>query len=141
MVGEQRLNTWLRDYAQKMTFRQNTPFTTTDEWYSSIYAQAPDSLKYFVEDCIKKIALYENKVTKVEATPLQGDQYQSKTDRRNQKTILRQNGQRDGPRQNRQLHGHWGICRRNHNKLGMKQKVPLYLKSTNSPWHTPLSWW
>lgn len=128
MVGEQKLNTWLRDYAQKTAFRQNAPFTTTDEWYNSIYAQTPDSLKYFVEDCIKKIALYENKVTKVEAQPLKGDQYKVKLTVETKKLYYDKTGKEIAQGKEANYMDIGVFAEETKNKLGMKQKAPLYLK-------------
>ncbi|TAF97348.1 MAG: peptidase M1 [Cytophagia bacterium] len=128
MVGEQKLNGWLRDYAQKTAFRQKAPFTTTDEWYNSIYAQTPDSLKYFVEDCIKKIALYENKVTKVEATPLKGDQYKVKLTVETKKLYYDKTGKEIAQGKTANYMDIGVFAEETKNKLGMKQKVPLYLK-------------
>jgi ABC-2 type transport system permease protein len=128
MVGEQKLNGWLREYAQKTAFRKDAPFTTTDEWYNSIYAQTPDSLKYFVEDCIKKIALYENKVTKVEATPLKGDQYKVKLTVETKKLYYDKTGKEIAQGKTANYMDIGVFAEETKNKLGMKQKVPLYLK-------------
>ncbi|MBB3836632.1 ABC-type transport system involved in multi-copper enzyme maturation permease subunit [Runella defluvii] len=128
MVGEQRLNTWLKDYAERTAFRQKAPFTTTDEWYNSIYTQTPDSLKYFVEDCIKKITLYENKVTGVEATPLKGDQYKIKLTVETKKLYFDKTGKEIAQGKTPNYIDIGVFTEESKNKLGMKQKVPLYLQ-------------
>lgn len=128
MVGEQKLNGWLRDYAKATAFRQKAPFTTTDEWYNSIYSQTPDSLKYFVEDCIKKIALYENKVTKVEAQPLKGDQYKVKLTVETKKLYYDKTGKEIAQGKMPNYIDIGVFAEETKNKIGMKKKVPLYLQ-------------
>ena len=128
MVGEKQLNTWLKDYAERTAFRQQAPFTTTDEWYNSIYTQTPDSLKYFVEDCIKKITLYENRVTAVEATPLKGDQYKIKLTVETKKLYFDKTGKEIAQGKTPNYIDIGVFTEESKNKLGMKQKVPLYLQ-------------
>lgn len=76
MIGEKAVNAALREYANATAFRQSAPHTTTDEWYAAIERHTPDSLKYFLSDALQKIALYENRVKKVESKKLGNDRYQ-----------------------------------------------------------------
>jgi hypothetical protein len=76
LIGEKAVNAALREYANATAFRQDAPHTTTDEWYAAIQKHTPDSLKYFLDDALRKIALYENRVKKAEAKKLDGDRYQ-----------------------------------------------------------------
>jgi len=128
MVGEKNLNQWLKNYAQATTFRQKAPYTTTDEWYDSIYKQTPDSLKYFVEDCIKKIVIYENKVTKVEATKLKNDQYKVKLMVETKKLYYDKTGKETSQGKIANYIDIGVFAEESTNKMGRKIKVPLYLK-------------
>ena len=128
MVGEKNLNQWLKNYAQATTFRQKPPYTTTDEWYDSIYKQTPDSLKYFVEDCIKKITIYENKVTKVEATKLKNDEYKVKLMVETKKLYYDKTGKEIAQGKTPNYIDIGIFAEESKNKSGRTIKVPLFLK-------------
>ena len=76
LIGEKAVNAALREYANATAFRQTGPNTTTDEWYTAIQKHTPDSLNYFLDDALRNIALYENRVKKAGAKKLDGDRYQ-----------------------------------------------------------------
>jgi ABC-2 type transport system permease protein len=128
MIGEKKLNAFLQEYAKNTAFRTEAPFTTTDDWYNYIHQNTPDSLKYFVEDCIKKITLYENKVTKVEATKLKGDQYKVRLTVQSKKLYYNKKGEETAQGKTPNYIEIGIFTDESTNKLGMKKKVPLYLQ-------------
>jgi hypothetical protein len=81
-----------------------------------------------VEDCIKKITLYENKVTKVEATKLKGDQYKVRLTVQSKKLYYNKKGEETSQGKTPNYIEIGIFTDENTNKLGMKKKVPLYLR-------------
>jgi ABC-2 type transport system permease protein len=74
LIGEDELNTALKEFAQEWAFKENPPFASSHDLYNAIDKHVPDSLKYYLVDTWKKITLYENKVldVKVEPTKIKG---------------------------------------------------------------------
>jgi ABC-2 type transport system permease protein len=128
LVGEDNLNRWVKNYAEATKFRQNAPFTTTDEWYDSLYRQTPDTLKYFVEDCLKKITLYENKATEAKAEPLSGGKYKVTLRVDSQKMYYDKMGKQTGQGQTPNYIDIGVFAADSTNQRGMTRKVPLYLR-------------
>jgi hypothetical protein len=128
MIGEKNLNQALKDYANAAAYRQKPPYTTTDEWYKYVAANTPDSLKYFVEDCMKKIALYENQIKKAEAKKLSGDLYQVTLTFDSRKLYYDKKGNEIGKGKTADLIEIGVFGEDGKNKKGMKQKTPLYLR-------------
>ena len=81
-----------------------------------------------MEDCIKKITLYENRVTAVEATPLKGDQYKIKLTVETKKLYFDKTGKEIAQGKTPNYIDIGVFTEESKNKLGMKQKVPLYLQ-------------
>lgn len=75
LIGEQELNTALKEFRDQYAFKENPPFATSHDLYNAIDKHVPDSLKYYLVDTWKKITLYENKVLdiKVEPTKVKGE--------------------------------------------------------------------
>ncbi len=128
MIGEKNLNNALKDYAKATSYRQKAPYTTTDEWYKYVAQNTPDSLKYFVEDCMKKIVLYENQIKKAEAKKLSGDQYQVTLTLDSRKLYYDKKGNEIGKGKAADLIEVGIFAEEGKNRSGMKQKMPLYLK-------------
>jgi ABC-type transport system involved in multi-copper enzyme maturation permease subunit len=127
LIGEKAVNAALRDYAKATAFRQNAPYTTTDEWYASLQRHTPDSLKYLLDDCLKKIALYENRAKKAEAKKLDGDRYEVKLTVDTKKLYYDKRGAESGKGSTPDYVEVGIFTEDSKNKLGMKQKTPLLL--------------
>jgi aminopeptidase N len=59
-IGEERLNTALRTYLEKVRF-QDPPFTTVDDFIESLRAAMPDDLKYLITDFFETLTLFDNR--------------------------------------------------------------------------------
>lgn len=73
-IGEDSLNHALKRFIERYAF-QGPPYPTTLDLLSYIYAATPDSMKYFITDCFKKIVIYDNKITDANAVKT-GDKYE-----------------------------------------------------------------
>lgn len=76
-LGEDVLNTALRQYLQKVAF-QEPPYTNSIEFVNYIRAATPDSLKYIIKDMFETITIYENYVKDLSYTPTADGKYQVK---------------------------------------------------------------
>ena len=73
-LGEQKLNTALRDYVRAVAF-QGPPYTNSTEFIGALRRAAPDSLQPFITDNFERITLYDNRVTDAAATKLPDGRY------------------------------------------------------------------
>lgn len=128
LIGEENLNRGFRNFLQNAAFRQKAPFATSNEWYKYIKEVTPDSLRYFLTDNFEKICLYENRVTKAEATPLKNNQYKVKLTVQSKKIYYDGLGNEKGKGGSKDLIDIGIFTEDGKNKKGMNKKVPLYLK-------------
>ncbi|WP_183574934.1 hypothetical protein HDF18_26430 [Mucilaginibacter sp. X5P1] len=76
LMGEDSLNSALRDFKNAYAFKNKPPYAGNNDLYSYLQKHVPDSLQYYLTDTWKKITLYDNKVTEVKAKPLGKNNYQ-----------------------------------------------------------------
>lgn len=67
-IGEAALNGALRDYIAEVAF-QDAPFTVSTDLYAHLEKATPAKYQYLLEDMFKKIALYDNRTTRVSVRP------------------------------------------------------------------------
>jgi hypothetical protein len=65
LIEESNLNNDFKAYTDASKFSPEVPFTKPTELYNYIKSATPDSLKYYLEDSLKKITMCSNKVTAV----------------------------------------------------------------------------
>lgn len=70
IIGEDKINTALRDFAIEYKNFEKGVYPTSQNLYDAIYNVAPDSLQYAVEDGFKKIVLYENRAVSAKSKKL-----------------------------------------------------------------------
>lgn len=128
LIGEKAMNKALSDFANENAFLQKPPFPTSGKWFAALRKAIPDSLQYFAEDSFEKIALYENRITKAEATKLKGDQYKVKLTVQAKKLYYDKQGKEIATGKDRDYIDIGIFAEEGKNAKGMKKKVPLYLK-------------
>jgi len=69
LIGEDTLNSALRDFKNEYAFKLKPPYPGSNDLYRYLQKHTPDSLKYFLDDTWQKITLYDNKVTDIKVTP------------------------------------------------------------------------
>ncbi|WP_295677345.1 hypothetical protein [uncultured Mucilaginibacter sp.] len=69
MIGEDSINTALREFKDAYAFKNKPPFAGSNNLYSYLQKHTPDSLQYFLNDTWQKITLYDNKLVDVKAVP------------------------------------------------------------------------
>ncbi len=75
-IGEDKLNGAIRSFRDSFALKETPPFAGSYDLYNAIEKVVPDSLKYFMEDSWKKLALYENRVISAKATPLSNNEFE-----------------------------------------------------------------
>lgn len=127
-IGEENLNRGLRNFLDSAAFRQKAPFATTSEFLPYLEAVTPDSLKYFLEDGWKKIALYENRITKASYQKIKDDEYKVKMTVNSKKLYYDGLGKETGKGEGKDYIEIGIFTEDGKNKKGMTTKTPLYLK-------------
>ena len=69
-IGEEKLNGAIRSFRDSFALKETPPFAGSYHLYDFIEKVVPDSLKYFMEDSWKKLALYENRILSAKSKPL-----------------------------------------------------------------------
>ncbi len=69
LVGEDTLNSALRDFEKAYAFKKDGPFAGTNDLFRYLQKHTPDSLQYYLTDSWQKITLYENKALDITAVP------------------------------------------------------------------------
>jgi hypothetical protein len=133
-IGEDAVNRGLKNFLQKAAFRQQAPFATTNEFYPYLEAVTPDSLRYFLEDSWKKIALYENRATNATYTKGKDDAYQVKLTVDTRKIYYDGLGNEQSTGKGREYIDIGIFAEDGKNARGMTAKKPLYLRKH---WLTP----
>ncbi|MEO0470803.1 MAG: M1 family aminopeptidase, partial [Bacteroidota bacterium] len=73
-LGADSLNMAMKRYIDAVAF-QEPPYTTTTEWLSYVDAVTPDSLKYLLDDMVRNITLFDNKVLNAEYVMAEDSSY------------------------------------------------------------------
>ncbi len=73
-IGEEAFNGFLKRYVDSVRFA-GPPYTVMPEFYNQLMRVTPDSLKEFVDDNLKRITIYRNKVTEAKGKKV-GNQWQ-----------------------------------------------------------------
>lgn len=128
LIGEDSLNTALRDFKNDYAFKNKPPYAGNNDLYRYLQKHVPDSLKYYLEDNWLKVTLYDNKVTGAKAIPIGKNEYQITFTVNVAKTALDKNG-REAPVKTTNDYIDLGVFAANSiNKTGRWQTNPLYLK-------------
>lgn len=61
LIGDQALNTALREFRDSFALKEEPPFPGSDDLYAFIKKHTPDSLRYYLSDTWEKITLYDNR--------------------------------------------------------------------------------
>jgi ABC-2 type transport system permease protein len=69
LIGEDSINSALRDFKNAYAFKNKPPYAGSNDLYHYLQKHTPDSLQYYLTDTWQKITLYDNKVTEVKAVP------------------------------------------------------------------------
>ena len=69
LMGEDSVNSALRDFKNAYTFKNKPPYAGSNDLYRYLQKHTPDSLQYFLTDTWQRITLYDNKVTGFTAVP------------------------------------------------------------------------
>ncbi len=75
-IGEEKLNGAIKGFRDSFALKENPPFAGSYHLYDFIEKVVPDSLKYFMEDSWKKIALYENRTLSAKSKSLNNDEFE-----------------------------------------------------------------
>jgi hypothetical protein len=133
-IGEDAVNRGLKNFLEKAAFRQQAPFATTNEFYPYLEAVTPDSLRYFLEDSWKKIALYENRATNATYTKGKDNEYKVKLTVDTRKIYYDGLGNEQSTGKGREYIDIGIFAEDGKNARGMTAKKPLYLRKH---WLTP----
>ncbi len=69
LIGEDSLNSALREFKNAYAFKNKPPFAGSNNLYHYLQKHTPDSLQYYLTDTWQKITLYDNKITSVTSVP------------------------------------------------------------------------
>jgi ABC-2 type transport system permease protein len=69
LIGEDSMNTALRDFRNAYAFRTDPPFAGANNLFEYLQKHVPDSLQYYLTDTWQKITLYDNKLVEAKAEP------------------------------------------------------------------------
>jgi ABC-2 type transport system permease protein len=129
LIGEDSLNSALRDFKKEYAFRNKPPFAGANDLYRYLQKHVPDSLQYYLTDTWQKITLYDSKVTDVKATPTGKQNEYRVTLKVNVAKVYIDDKGNDIPVKNMNDYIDIGVFgTENKNKEGRSQINPLYLK-------------
>lgn len=77
VMGEEVLNSGLKNFLDEFKYSEKGRYATSEDLYKAIYAIAPDSLKYKVDDGFKEIVLYENRVMDAKTKALDNGKWET----------------------------------------------------------------
>lgn len=72
-IGEDKVNAAMKSFLEQTKYR--TPYPTSLDFLEHLEEQTPDSLNYLIDDWFKKITLYDNRLSAVEATKRSDGKY------------------------------------------------------------------
>lgn len=73
-IGEKAFNGFLKRYVDSVRFA-GPPYTVMPEFYNQLLRITPDSLREFVDDNLKRITIYRNKITEAKGKKV-GDKFE-----------------------------------------------------------------
>lgn len=77
VIGEDKINTALKSFLNEFKYFEKGYYANSEDLYKAIYAVAPDSLKYKVDDGFKEIVLYENRVMNAKSKQLENKKWET----------------------------------------------------------------
>lgn len=95
VIGEDVLNSGLKNFLEEFKYNKKGYYPTSEDLYKAIYAVAPDSLKYKVDDGFKEIVLYENRVMDAKTKALDNGKWETTFTVNVQKTYYDDKGRED----------------------------------------------
>ena len=69
LIGEDSLNSALREFRNAYAFKSGGPFAGANDLYRYLQKHTPDSLQYYLTDTWQKVTLYDNKINSVTVKP------------------------------------------------------------------------
>ncbi|MGZ3776694.1 MAG: hypothetical protein ACXVI9_03645 [Mucilaginibacter sp.] len=69
LIGEDSLNTALREFKNAYAFKSAPPYAGTNDLYRYLQKHVPDSLQYYLTDTWQKITLYDSKIVSAKFAP------------------------------------------------------------------------
>ncbi len=69
LIGEDSLNTALREFRNAYAFKTDPPFAGANNLYEYLQKHMPDSLQYYLSDTWQKITFYDNRVVEAKVIP------------------------------------------------------------------------
>lgn len=84
-VGDSVMNTALRKFRDKFALKTEPPYAGSNDLYTFIKAEVPDSIHYYLEDTWLKLTLYENKVEEAKARKIADNEFEVTIDITSQK--------------------------------------------------------
>jgi len=75
LIGEDSLNTALREFYNAYAFKTTPPYAGCKDLYYYLKKHTPDSLQYYLTDTWEKVCFYNNRVISATSTPLKNNQY------------------------------------------------------------------
>ncbi len=129
LIGEDSLNTALRDFKNAYSFKNKPPYAGSNDLYRYLQKHTPDSLQYYLTDTWQKITLYDNSTTDVKAVPTGKKNEYKLTINVNVAKVWIDNKGNDVPAKQMNDYIDIGVFAADtKNKDGRSQVNPLYLK-------------
>ncbi|MDB5111270.1 MAG: family transporter protein, partial [Mucilaginibacter sp.] len=129
LIGEDSLNSALRDFKNNYAFSNKPPFAWANDLYRILQKHVPDSLQYYLTDSWQKITLYDNKVTDVKAVSTGKNKAYKVTLKVNVAKVYIDDKGNDVPAKNMNDYIAIGVfAAESKNKEGRSQTNPLYLQ-------------
>src|SRR5690606_36211820 len=77
VMGEDVVNSGLKNFLEEFKYNKKGFYPTSEDLYKALYAVTPDSLKYKVDDGLKEIVLYENRVMTAKTKALDNGKWET----------------------------------------------------------------
>lgn len=77
-LGEQKLNTVLKDFLKDYRLQEEPPYPTSLELLKRLKLATPDSLQYVITDFFETVTFYDNKIEKAEVSEIENGKYELK---------------------------------------------------------------
>ncbi|MDB5024172.1 MAG: family transporter protein [Mucilaginibacter sp.] len=129
LIGEDSINSALREFKNAYAFKNNPPFAGTKDLYRYLQKHVPNSLQYYLTDTWQKITLYDNKVSEAKAVHTGNKNEYKVTFKVDAVKVWIDDKGNDIPAKNMNDYIDIGVFAANsNNKEGRSQVNPLYLK-------------
>ncbi|HWB28310.1 MAG TPA: hypothetical protein VG738_22715 [Chitinophagaceae bacterium] len=127
LIGEDSINTALREFYNTYAFKTKAPYAGSKDLYYYLKKHVPDSLQYYLKDTWEKITFYDNKVDSVTSTSLGNNKYRVSFTVSTSKTYEDSDGNETQAAMNDYIDiGVFAVD--SQNKKGFMQTNPLYLQ-------------